>query len=174
MLHTGGFKPGTRPDTFICKVHQEDRKSMSKTELTRSPTGARKSRPSSVLLAPVDVGVVKPVSPTPPPESWTASAQRTQSARQKFFQAAASEDRKSSEVSRVQGRVQIPECRQEEPSRAGRQSGKKLAAENCSNNNNNNKRPFTIRSAGRRSGVVYDRIRASDDKLVCTGKKNLI
>lgn len=148
VLHTGDFKPGTRPDTFICMTHQEDCKRLSKTGVTGSPTGARKSRPSSVLLAPVDVAAVKPTSPTPPPESWTASAQRTQSARQKFFQAAAAEDRKSTEVSRVQGRPQIPECCEEEPSHAGRQSGKKLAAENCSNNNN--KRPFTIRTAGRR------------------------
>lgn len=151
LLHTGGFEPGTKPDTFICKAHQEDCKRLSKngpTGVTGPPTGARKSRPSSVLLAPVDVAVVKPVSPTPPPESWTASAQRTQSARQKFFQAAAPEDRKFPEVSRVQGRPQIPQCQEEEPSRPGRQSGKKLAAENCSNNNN--KRPFTIRSAGKR------------------------
>lgn len=152
VLHTGGFKPGTRPDTFICKTHQEDCKRLSKngpTGVTESPTGDRKSRPSSVLLAPVDVAVGKPVSSTPPPEPWTASAQRTQSARQRFFQAAAPEDRKLTEVSRVQGRPQIPECRrEEEPSRAGRQNGKKLAAENCSNNNN--RRLFTIRSAGRR------------------------
>lgn len=153
MLHAGGFKPGARPDTFICNAgHQQDCKHSSKSRST-GPTGllvgVRKPRPSSVLLAPVDATVVKPVISTQPPKSWTASAQRTQSARQNFFQAAVPADRKRTEVSRVQGRPEIPESCQEEPSRAGRQSGKKLAVENHSNNNNN-KRPFTIRSAERR------------------------
>lgn len=148
MLHAGGFKPGAGPDTFVCNAHQQDCKRLSKNGPTGPPISARKPRPSSVLLAPVDVAVVKPVISTPPPESWTASAQKTQSARLKFFQAAAPADRKYTEVSRVQGRPEIPESRAEEPSRAGRQSGKKLAVENCSNNNN--KRPFTIRSAERR------------------------
>lgn len=155
MLHAGGYKPGTDPDTFICKAHQNScRTSSSDCEIkfgaaisaTRLKSGGRPEpvpRPSSVLLAPVDI-VVKPVNPPPPPEPWTPSAQKTQSARQRFFQAAvpevATRDRKPSELS-VSGNCDA------DKSRAGASVGKKAAEENC---NNNNKRPFAIQSAERR------------------------
>lgn len=160
MLHAGGYKPGRKPDTFICNAHQDDckREAASKNGAAAPagpPTGARASpkkpapRPSSVLLAPVNV-VAKPVSPAPPSESWTTTAQKTQSARQKFFQAVAPgrevapAEKKPAEVSSILGRPKIPVSPDEEKSGAGAPTGKKLAEEN---RNNNNKRPFTVRSA---------------------------
>lgn len=164
MLHAGGYKPGKNPDTFICNAHQNSCKpSSSEPGIKIGPAisagplnGASQTepapRPSSALLAPLNI-VVKPVSPTPPARSWTSSAQKTQSARQRFFQTAppvkevTTGDRKPTELSSVLGRPKIPLSTDDEKSRARATIGKKLAEENC---NNNNKRPFTIRSAERR------------------------
>ncbi|XP_070779847.1 MICAL-like protein 2a [Enoplosus armatus] len=166
VLHAGGYKPGKNPDTFICNAHQNSCKpSSSEAGIKNGPaTSAGRlnsasqtqpaPRPSSVLSAPLNI-TVKPVSPTPPPQSWTASAQKTQSARQRFFQAASpfteasTGNRKPTEPSSVLGRPEVPLSPDDEKSRARTTIGKKLAEENC---NNNNKRPFTIRSAERRLG----------------------
>lgn len=84
-----------------------------------------------MLLAPV-TAPVEPVSPSLPSESWTASAHKTQSARQRFFQA---------EVAEVtEGDRTVTKVHKEDRATAG----KKVAEEN---RNNNNKRPFSIRSA---------------------------
>uniref|UniRef100_A0AAQ4PZG7 Mical-like 2a n=1 Tax=Gasterosteus aculeatus aculeatus TaxID=481459 RepID=A0AAQ4PZG7_GASAC len=100
VLHAGGFKPGKKPDTYICSAHQNGCKpSSSAAGIKNGPAssaarlngavGARPaSRPPSVLSAPPDV-VLKPAGPAPPSRAWTASAHRTQAARQRFFQAAA-------------------------------------------------------------------------------------
>ncbi|KAI3359657.1 hypothetical protein L3Q82_014041, partial [Scortum barcoo] len=166
VLHAGGYKPGKNPDTFICKAHQNSCKPSScKAAIKNGPAssaarlnGAIQTqpapRPSSVLSAPLSI-VVKPVSPTPPSQSWTASAQKTQSARQRFFQAAAppiteasTGNRKPAEPSSFSERPKVPRRPDDdEMSRTRTIVGKKLAEENC---NNNNKRPFTIRSAERR------------------------
>lgn len=84
---------------------------------------------ASVLLDPPEVPV-GPARPTPPSEPWTASAQKTQSARQRFFQAAAGEGAPA----KLDGG-------------GGARAGKTAAEGNC---NNNNKRPFSIRPAERR------------------------
>ncbi|KAG7243566.1 hypothetical protein INR49_011123, partial [Caranx melampygus] len=166
VLHAGGYKPGKSPDTFICNTHQNSCKSSSsevgiKNGSTSSAVrlnGASQTRPAprppSVLSAPLNV-VLKPVSPAPPPQSWTASAQKTQAARQKFFQTAApvteatSDNRKPTEPPSVLGRPKAQPSPNDEKSRARTTIGKKLAEENC---NNNNKRPFTVRSAETRFG----------------------
>ncbi|GAA6218058.1 MICAL-like protein 2 [Lates japonicus] len=167
VLHAGGYKPGKNPDTFICNAHQSSCKpSPSEVGIKNGPTssavrsnGASQTqpslpRPSSVLSAPLNV-VRKPVGPTPPSQSWTASAQKTQAARQRFFQAAPpltqalADNRKPTEPSSVLGRPKVPLSSNDEKSRARTTIGKKLAEENC---NNNNKRPFTIRSAETRFG----------------------
>ncbi|XP_040917576.1 MICAL-like protein 2a isoform X2 [Toxotes jaculatrix] len=166
VLHAGGYRPGKNPDTFICNAHQNSHKASSSevgikngsTSSAVRPNGASQTqpaaRPASVLSAPLNI-VLKPVSPTPPSQSWTVSAQRTQAARQKFFQAAAlvtevsSGDRKPTEPSSVLGRAKVPLSANDEKSRTSTTIGKKLAEENC---NNNNKRPFSIRSAERRFG----------------------
>uniref|UniRef100_A0A7N6BWM2 Mical-like 2a n=1 Tax=Anabas testudineus TaxID=64144 RepID=A0A7N6BWM2_ANATE len=157
VLHAGSYKPGKDPDTFICTSHQhsckpfssEDGKKNGPASSAVQPNSASQTRPascpSSVLSAPLSI-VQKPVSPTPPSQSWTASAQKTQAARQRFFQAAplvavaAVSNRKHTEPSGVLGRPKVPLTPDDEKSRARATSGKKLAGENC---NNNNKRPFT-------------------------------
>lgn len=161
MLHAGGYKPGKSPDTFICNTHHNScRSSSSEAGIKNGPitsavrlNGASQTRPAprppSVLSAPLNV-VLKPVSPAPPPQSWTASAQKTQAARQKFFQTTApvteatSDNRKPTEPPSVLGRPKAQPSPNDEKSRARTTIGKKLAEENC---NNNNKRPFTVRSA---------------------------
>ncbi|XP_059204979.1 MICAL-like protein 2a [Centropristis striata] len=166
VLHAGGYKPGKSPDTFICNAHQNSCKpSSSEAGIRNGPAssagrlnGASQTqhapRPSSVLSAPLNI-VLKPVSPAPPSHSWTASAQKTQTARQRFFQAAppvtgaSIGNRKPTETSSVLGRPKVPLSPDDEKSRARSTIGKKLAEENC---NNNNKRPFTIRAAEKRFG----------------------
>ncbi|XP_026181884.1 MICAL-like protein 2a [Mastacembelus armatus] len=163
VLHAGGYKPGQNPDTFICTTHQNSCKtSSSEAGINISsavqPNSASQTHPaprtSSVLSDPPNI-VHKPVSPAPPSQSWTASAQKTQAARQRFFQAvppvseASTGNRKSTEPSGVLERLKVSLSPDDEKSRARTNTGRKLAEENC---NNNNKRPFTIRSAGRRFG----------------------
>lgn len=163
MLHAGGHKPGKDPDTSICNTHQNNCKpSPAAHGIKNGPASSAgrlngvsqtqlAPRPSSVLSAPLNI-VVKPVSPMPPSQSWTASAQKTQSARQRFFQApppateVSTGTRKPTEPSNVLGKPKIP-LSHDDKSRTRTTIGKKLAEENC---NNNNKRPFTIRSAERR------------------------
>lgn len=138
MLHTGGYRPGKHPGTFTC--NQNSCKGFSSEHgATHVSPGCLSSaggleptqRPSSVLLAPLEAPV-EPVRPSPPSESWTASAQKTQSARQRFFQA---------ELAEVTAGDRTP-AKVHKEDRATAE--KKLAEEN---RNNNNKRPFTIRSA---------------------------
>ncbi|XP_041634384.1 MICAL-like protein 2a [Cheilinus undulatus] len=163
LLHAGGYKPGKNPDTFICNAHHNSCKpsssdtgikNSSAERLISSSQTKHASRPSSVLSVPLNI-IVKPISPPPPAQSWTASAQKTQSARQRFFQAAPSPphvttgNRKPAEPLSASGRPKVPLSCDEEKSRARVTIGKKLAEENC---NNNNKRPFTIRPAERRFG----------------------
>ncbi|XP_042361743.1 MICAL-like protein 2a isoform X2 [Plectropomus leopardus] len=166
VLHAGGYKPGKNPDTFICNAHQNNCKpSSSEAAIKNGPASSAGQlnsagqtqpapRPFSVLSAPLNI-VLKPVSPTPPSKSWTASAQKTQTARQRFFQAAApitessTGNRKSTEPSSVLGRPKVQLSPDDEKSKARTTIGTKLAEENC---NNNNKRQFTIRTAERRFG----------------------
>lgn len=155
MLHAGSYKPGKNPDTFVCKTHQSCSKTPSsdagvRNGLTASAAQPKSSqlapRPSSVLASPTTV-VLRPASPPPPSRSWTASAQKTQEARQKFFHATlqvtetSGGTRKPVELSEKHKVLLSPDTGRE------RLSGEKLAEKNC---NNNNKRPFTIRSAERR------------------------
>uniref|UniRef100_A0A8D2ZX21 Mical-like 2a n=1 Tax=Scophthalmus maximus TaxID=52904 RepID=A0A8D2ZX21_SCOMX len=166
VLHAGGYRPGKNPDTLICNTHQNSCKPSSSSvagiknvpagSAVRS-TGASQAQPaprlpSSVLSAPLNV-VRKPVSPTPPSQSWTTSAQKTQVDRQRFFQAATpvteapAGNGEPAGPSGVLGRPKVPPSSYDEKSRVTATTGKKLAEEN---RNNNNKRPFTIRPAERR------------------------
>ncbi|CAN9505524.1 unnamed protein product [Ophioblennius macclurei] len=164
VLHAGSYRPGKNPDTFICNAHQSGVKAPSTNDPTKNGPAISTSRASSVsqaasgsssvLTAPPSA-VRKPTAPTPPSHSWTATAQRTQAARQKFFQAAPQVAKvptgngKPAEQQSVSGRPRIPLSGDDEENRTRTTSGKKLAEHNC---NNNNKRPFTIRSAERRFG----------------------
>lgn len=130
MLHVGGYQPGKNPDTFVCNAHKDGSKSSEDEGKNGFTTSPKPSTPS-VLTAPLPAAA-KPLSAAPPPSSWTASAQKTQAARQRFFQSqpeTSTEVRKPIESSEKSG---------------ARTAGRKLAEEN---RNNNNKRPFTVRSA---------------------------
>ncbi|XP_034449169.1 MICAL-like protein 2a isoform X2 [Hippoglossus hippoglossus] len=165
-LHAGGYKLGKTPDTFICSTNHKSCKPPSSevasknvlaTSAVRS-NGASQTqnalRPSSVLSAPLSI-IKKQVSATPPPHSWTSSAQRTQVARQRFFETASpvtqasADNRKPTEPSGVLERPKVTLSPTDEKSRARNTTGWKVAEENC---NNNNKRAFTVRSAERRFG----------------------
>ncbi|XP_029944945.1 MICAL-like protein 2a [Salarias fasciatus] len=155
VLHAGGYKPGKNPDTFICNAHQSGVKPPPANDPSRTgPAGRAAPSPSSALTAPLKV-VQKPFAPAPPSHSWTAGAQKTQAARQKFFQAApqvpkvSTGNGKPAEQQSAAGRPRIPLGGEDEKNRPRMTSGKKLAEQNF---NNNNKRPFTIRSAERRFG----------------------
>ncbi|XP_034750980.1 MICAL-like protein 2a [Etheostoma cragini] len=166
LLHSGDYKPGKNTDTFICNAHQNNCKSSSEAGIkngtvssagrlnTTSQTQPASRPSSSVLSAPLN-NVPKPVSPTVPSQSWTASAHKTQTARQRFFQAAAPVTeastgiRKPTEPSSVLGRPKAPLSPDDEKSRVRTTTVKILAEENS---NNNNKHLFTIRSAERRFG----------------------
>lgn len=167
VLHTGGYKPGKDPDSFICNSHQNNcTQPASKSGTKNGPAisagrlnGASQKpptspRPSSVLSVPVNTAL-KTVSPTPPSQSWTASAQRTQAARQSFFQSsptsaeASTGNNKPAGASNISESVKVPLIPDNDKSKARTVSGRKLAEENS---NNNNKRQFTIRSADRRFG----------------------
>lgn len=166
VLHVGGYKPGTDPDTFICNSHQNTSKTSTSEALIKNGLTSSAARPlndaslkrpsphpPSVLSAPLN-NVLKPVAPTPTSQSWTASAQKTQAARQKFFQAVPQvteiskvNNRKPTEQSSVQVRPKVPTDDDDRKSQSRVMAGKKLAEQNY---NNNNKRPFTIRSADER------------------------
>lgn len=166
VLHPGGYKPGKSTDTFICNTHQNSVKSSSVEAATKNgpatftvrPHSASQTQPapkaSSVLTAPWNI-VVKPLVPPPPSQPWTTAAQKTQAARQKFFQTAvqvtetSAANGKLAQPSFVTGRPKVPPSVEDEKNRPKMMMGRKLAEENC---NNNNKRPFTIRSAERRFG----------------------
>ncbi|XP_076000516.1 MICAL-like protein 2a [Genypterus blacodes] len=164
LLHAGAYKPGKEPDAFICKSCKP---SSSEATIKNGPSssagrasGTSQTRPappppSSVLSAPPHI-VLKPVSPSPPSQAWTPAAQRTQAARQRFFQApapplteASTDARKPAEPSYISGWPKVPQSPEHNVSQAKATSGKRLAEENC---NNNNRRPFIIRSAERRFG----------------------
>ncbi|XP_023147898.2 MICAL-like protein 2a isoform X1 [Amphiprion ocellaris] len=160
VLHAGSYKPGKNPDTFICNAHQNNFKPSTSEAAIKNgpavPNSASQTQPAprpSLLLSASPSIILKPICPPPPSQSWTASAQRTQAARQKFFQAApqvpdASTGNRKEPIS-ISGRSKVAASVDDEKSRARGVIGKKLAEENC---NNNNKRPFTIRSAERRFG----------------------
>lgn len=147
-------------DTFVCNSHQNGSKTSSldsdvKNGVARSvaqPTDAPQKRQtprfSSVLSAPAKA-VLKPLSPNPQSQSWTASAQKTQAARQKFFQAAPQVTEASAGIRKPVEQVKNQKVPLSSDKNSARlMTGRKLAEENC--NNNNNGHPFTIRSAERR------------------------
>ncbi|XP_015242934.1 PREDICTED: MICAL-like protein 2 [Cyprinodon variegatus] len=157
VLHTGSYKPGKDPGTFVCNTHQNSHKTCTlnaevKTGFSNSAVSSNCAAKtllapptvSSVLSAPINVGP-KSSSPVQHSQTWTASAQKTQTARQKFFQTV-----QVTQPSTVNGK---PIASSGDPNvhlsssdanRVGQVIGKKLGGENS---NNNNKNLFTIRSA---------------------------
>ncbi|XP_067285087.1 MICAL-like protein 2a isoform X2 [Pseudorasbora parva] len=99
-LKSGAYKLGTDTGSLVCTIHQNAQNGFkpivkpfkssgfSLTDLVaKSDRGDQPSSQhyTSVLSTPIKV-VSRPVELSPAPQSWTASAQRTQAARQKFFQ----------------------------------------------------------------------------------------
>ncbi|KAL4658987.1 MICAL-like protein 2 [Arapaima gigas] len=100
-LVSGAYKPGSREGTFICTTHQSAKSwrkaatgdcptrgaaSKMRSDLLTTEKGARQAlKPSSVLCTPVSL-VPRPTDPAPTCRLWTASAAKTQAARQRFFQ----------------------------------------------------------------------------------------
>ncbi|KAK7174474.1 hypothetical protein R3I93_001633 [Phoxinus phoxinus] len=99
-LKPGAYKLGADTGSLVCTIHQHAQngfkpmvkpfKSSGFTLADLVPKSDRGDQPSSqrytsVLSTPVKA-VPRPVELSLAPQSWTASAQRTQAARQKFFQ----------------------------------------------------------------------------------------
>ncbi|ROL49476.1 MICAL-like protein 2 [Anabarilius grahami] len=99
-LKSGAHKLGGDTGSLVCTIHQHAQNSFKPTVkpfkssgftladlVPKSDRGDQPSaqRYTSVLSAPIKA-VPRPVELSLAPQSWTASAQRTQAARQKFFQ----------------------------------------------------------------------------------------
>ena len=171
ILLTGAYKVGKEPGSFICSAHQSTQ-IVSEPPVAGIRTGPAGSveRPttdsSTARLAPHHSSVLsstvafvpKPVDTSPAPQPWTASAQRTQAARQKFFQSAAPEAppiRTKLPFSRdVPAGERVSMSHKELNSRTTSVVGRKLSEDNC---NNNNSCPFVIRSSRRRWGTKFSR-----------------
>ncbi|XP_049331490.1 MICAL-like protein 2a isoform X2 [Astyanax mexicanus] len=148
-LKSGSFKAGQEPGTLLCSSHHSTRNgfmsslknpgSESAVVGPKPETGSDPAPPQhvSVLSSPVKA-VPRPVEPRPAPQPWTASAQRTQEARQRFFLSVdpsplPSVSAKSpSDPPVAQNNVLTSE---EEKNRARALITKKLAEGNCNNNN---------------------------------------
>ncbi|XP_059414552.1 MICAL-like protein 2 [Carassius carassius] len=99
-LKSGAYKLGADNGSLVCIIHQHGQNDFKPTVqpckssgftltdlVSKSDRGDQPSsqRYTSVLSAPIKA-VPRPVELSLAPQSWTASAQRTQEARQKFFQ----------------------------------------------------------------------------------------
>lgn len=135
MLQPGAYTFTQQPGTLCCSSYRcslNGFKSSAKHSLSDA-TGLEPESgkgPSAWQQSSVLTSIVKPVSksvqPTPAPEPWTASALKTQAARQRFFLSA-------SEASTTQS-VIVPKS-EEEKERAQALISQKLAEGNCNNNN---------------------------------------
>ncbi|XP_024270019.2 MICAL-like protein 2 isoform X1 [Oncorhynchus tshawytscha] len=167
VLLAGAYKPGKEPGIFLCNDDQNTKngcneppssgvviktgcpstKVESKSDTSRVQSV---SCSTSVPSTPIKV-VLKPVeTTTPAPQPWTSSAQRTQAARQRFFQSSTSTS-SSQKPPAPSGLPRVPLSPEEEKNRARAVITQKLAEANC---NNNNTRYFVIRPAERRFGDV--------------------
>ncbi|XP_030645605.1 MICAL-like protein 2a [Chanos chanos] len=155
-LHPGGHKPGPEPGTLVCTSHQrvppgpklpvQPGQRISCTPAEEGPKGENNARSTprhvSVLSAPVRVGP-KPVEPAPPSQPWTPSAQKTQAARQRFFQSPVSTPERPAgrgpqaapaESSGTQSST-ARKAEDKEKERARALISRKLSEGNCNNNN---------------------------------------
>ncbi|XP_023869030.1 MICAL-like protein 2 isoform X2 [Salvelinus sp. IW2-2015] len=170
ILLAGAYKPGKEPGIFICNDDQNTENGCNEppsgvviqTGCPRANVESKSdtsrvqsvSRSTSVPSTPIK-GVLKPVeTTTPAPQPWTSSAQRTQAARQRFFQSSTSAPEGPSSSQKPpapSGLPRVPLSPEEEKNRARAVITQKLVEANC---NNNNTRYFVIRPAERRFGDV--------------------
>ncbi|XP_062846446.1 MICAL-like protein 2a [Trichomycterus rosablanca] len=132
-LHSGAYKAGQQPGTLLCtSKHCTPNAHKSLAKPNGSDIVKREPKPSptlhaSVLSSPIQVPP-RSVQPSPALQPWTASALRTQSARQRFFlSVCVVPSTQNSTVTKSE----------EEKDQAPPQAliSKKLAEENCNNNN---------------------------------------
>eukprot|EP00063_Salmo_salar_P084356 XP_014059191.1 PREDICTED: MICAL-like protein 2 [Salmo salar] len=131
--------------TIVSKMAIENRPPPSSLMVKTSPKATRAA--VQVVLQPVE-------TTTPAPQPWTSSAQRTQAARQRFFQSSTSAPEGPSSSQKPpapSGLPRVPLSPEEEKNRARAVITQKLVEANC---NNNNTRYFVIRPAERRFGDV--------------------
>ncbi|KAJ8253850.1 hypothetical protein COCON_G00204620 [Conger conger] len=126
-LLSGAYKAGPEPGIYTCTVHPSSQNNSKKTGPTGKTDTAPSPHPVSILSAPIRAET-KPVAPPPAATPWTASAQRTQAARQRFFLSApATADPESRGPSRA--------LDEQRPDRAGLLTKGNLPEGNCNNNN---------------------------------------
>ncbi|XP_038844531.1 MICAL-like protein 2 [Salvelinus namaycush] len=171
VLLARAYKPGKEPGCFICNDHQNTKNGYNKPPSgvviqtgcpsanveSKSDTSRVQSvsRPTSVPLTPIKC-VLKPVeTTTPAPQPWTSSAQRTQAARQRFFQSSTPTPEGPSSSQKPSVLPTVPLSPEEEKNRARAVITKKLVEANC---NNNNTRYFVIRPAERRTSDSGDQM----------------
>lgn len=174
-LLPGTYTTGPEPGLFVCKAHQNGYKSSLPRATPKSTSGPvtipsasappavevqvqkREEKPAapqmvSVLNAPIKV-TPRPVEPSPAPQPWTPSAQKTQAARRNFFQSSAPAPAPSPALSSAQtpresvGHQPAPQptktgstpsrtaSKPDEKERARALITRKLAEGNCNNNN---------------------------------------
>ncbi|XP_028843720.1 MICAL-like protein 2a isoform X2 [Denticeps clupeoides] len=159
-LLTGAYKAGPDPGAFVCNAHQNgckpplavafQKNGPTPAVSTAPDTGALASRtercpqpatrPTSVLCSPIKAALPKPVDLRPAPQPWMASAQKTQAARQRFFQSPAPEEpigRRQPTGPAEAGSAQaiVPSRPVDEKHCARALITKKLGDGNCNNNN---------------------------------------
>ncbi|KAJ8251121.1 hypothetical protein GJAV_G00217510 [Gymnothorax javanicus] len=83
-LLPGAYKAGPEPGSYTCVSHHGPQKSSKMSASAGKSNPVPSLRPDSVLSAPIKIEA-KPINPPPMATPWTASAQRTQAARKRFF-----------------------------------------------------------------------------------------
>uniref|UniRef100_A0AAR2IHI4 Mical-like 2a n=1 Tax=Pygocentrus nattereri TaxID=42514 RepID=A0AAR2IHI4_PYGNA len=149
-LQSGAYNSGHEPGTLLCSSHRCAQNGLRSSPkplgsdpamvAPRSENGSGPSPPRHVsVLSSTIKSMPRAAEPSPAPQPWTASAQRTQAARQKFFLSSDPAPQPSASVKRpseppvAQNGVSLKS--EEEKERARALITKKLAEGNCNNNN---------------------------------------
>ncbi|KAJ8344875.1 hypothetical protein SKAU_G00290680 [Synaphobranchus kaupii] len=137
-LLSGAYKAGPEPGTFMCTAHQSSQNTCKTTEPTGKSNPAPSPHPVSVLSAPIRTEST-PINPPPKATPWTASAQKTQAARQRFFLSAPA---MADPAPSSQWAPAAPESRgpsryleEKKPDKAGSLTTENLSEGNSNNNN---------------------------------------
>ncbi|XP_066530875.1 MICAL-like protein 2a [Hoplias malabaricus] len=150
LLQSGAYKIGHEPGTLLCSSHHTTQNGLTSSSKplgsdlakvgpeSESGSGSSPPRHVSVLSSPIRA-VPRTAEPSPAPQPWTASAQRTQAARQRFFLSSDPALKPSAKVWQpsephvAQNSVALKS--EEEKDQARALITKKLTEGNCNNNN---------------------------------------